>query len=719
MRSLMRSTIARCAATIAALAFIAASAALADTPHAITIDITPGHALNIFSPVRALGAGIDSQNFGAVDAIYTPANVKAMLSAGLGSLSYRLYTELSVQHWHWNPQGVWSAKTEGYWTGASAGSTTIRHSFGYRLPHRGFTFDQGNNDDYSRLTDGDAATYWKSNPYLARRFTGEPDSAHPQWIVVDLGAAAAVNAVRINWTNPYALTYQVQHWTGADAINDPAHGRWATFPGGAVQDGMGGTVTLKLAGAPISMEFLRIEMTGSSQTCDSHGARDVRNCVGYAIGEVAIGTLDAHGRFHDLVRHAASNSQTPTYVSSVDPWHQPSNRVVDQEQAGIDLVYRSGLTRGLPAMVAVGMLYGTPDDAAAEIRYLEGRHYPISYVELGEEPDGQYILPEDYGALYLQWARAVHAVDPELRLGGPVFQGVTQDVQAWPNAGGDVSWLHRFLEYLWKHERLSDLSFMSFEHYPFDPCDPSYWDDLYTEPAVLQSIMATWRKDGLPHVPMFITETNFSAGAAAAFQDIVGALWFADFEAAFLSNGGSGTFLYQYEPEPLVTSSSNCTSYGAWGMFAADNNNQIRQRTSQFFAAQLLTQQWVEPIDAAQALYPATSRVIDLRGNQLVTNYALLRPDGSWALLLINKDRLAPHNVTVTFRNLLRGTDHYFKGAVAATAFGAAQYVWHPNGANGFANPDGPAVMSLQPGGKGAVYSLEPASITVLRGNVH
>ena len=47
-------------------------------------------------------------------------------------------------------------------------------------------------------------------------------------------------------------------------------------------------------------------------------------------------------------------------------------------------------------MIPISMLYGTPDDAAAQMAYLKQRGYPISYVEMGEEPDGQYMLPEDY-----------------------------------------------------------------------------------------------------------------------------------------------------------------------------------------------------------------------------------------------------------------------------------------------------------------------------------
>ena len=117
-------------------------------------------------------------------------------------------------------------------------------------------------------------------------------------------------------------------------------------------------------------------------------------------------------------------------------------------------------------MIPVSMLYGTPEDSANQIAYLKTRGYPISYIEMGEEPDGQFMLPEDYGALYLQWAAALHKVDPDLKLGGPIFEGVNEDILVWPDAQGRSSWLGRFIAYFKTHNRLQDLAFMSFEHYP-------------------------------------------------------------------------------------------------------------------------------------------------------------------------------------------------------------------------------------------------------------
>src|SRR4029077_2938374 len=220
----------------------------------------------------------------------------------------------------------------------------IRHSFGYPLPHAGFSRPDGTG--YSRLTDGDTNTYWKSNPYLSKAFTGEDDGLHPQWVVVDLATLQDINAIRIHWTDPYARRYLVQYWTGLDAMREPTKGSWATFPGGVVTNGTGGPTTLQLSRAPISARFVRIWMTESSNTCDTHGSGDKRNCLGYAIRELYIGTTTADGKFHARVRHSPDQDHTMTFCSSVDPWHEPKD--LDEkagDQVGFDLFYTGGYTR--------------------------------------------------------------------------------------------------------------------------------------------------------------------------------------------------------------------------------------------------------------------------------------------------------------------------------------------------------------------------------------
>ena len=189
---------------------------------------------------------------------------------------------------------------------------------------------------------------------------------------------------------------------------------------GVITQGKGGSPTLKLMNWTIPVRYLRIWMTASSNTCDTHGSEDQRNCLGYAINELYVGTISDDGQFTDMVNHLPSRQQTITWPSSVDPWHAASDLDYARgDQIGFDFFFNCGVTRGLPAMIPIAILYGNPEDAANEIAYLYKRKYPISGIEMGEEPDGQRVLPEDYATLYLQFARAIHKLVPEARLGGP------------------------------------------------------------------------------------------------------------------------------------------------------------------------------------------------------------------------------------------------------------------------------------------------------------
>ena len=711
----------------------------APSPEIVRIDAnTP---IQIIHPLLAIGSTVDKEPAGSIPSLYSKHNVDQILQAGLGWLSYRLFTELCVQDWHWNPNGTFSAGTSGYWTSsADATGKPITDSFGYRLPHRGFTTDQGNNADYSRLDDGDPTTYWKSDPYLTQAFTGDPDDEHPQWVLVDLGNPHPVDAVRIRWVDPYAVRYRVEYWTGDDPINDPGTGDWQAFPQGQVANGRGGDTMLRVAREPIRERYIRISMSQSSNTCDSHGSQDPRDCVGYAIGEIYVGSLDTVGRFTDYVRHAACGGanpqryacgwrQTATYVSSVDPWHTSANRVRDQEQPGLDLIARSGLTRGMGAMYPVAMLYSTPENAVNEIRYMRTRGYPIAFVELGEEPDGQYTEPEDDAALFVQWATAIHKVYPDLKLGGPVFSGVNTELQTWPDAHGNISWLNRFLTYLRSHGQMQQLAFMSFEHYPFGGCDRGalLQQDLLQEPSIMKGIVNQWHSDGLPaSVPMYISEAGFSAvNFTQVPMQIEGALWQADYVASALANGVRGAVYYQDEPVPLSQNTGCPTDWGNLTMFVADQHAHIRALGAQFYGVQMLTKYWLAPNSETFSLYPAITSVAQ-GGFPLVTAYAAKTSDDVWSVLLINKDKL-PHTFSIQVPWHNNGGWDTFDSIVKQTTFGPTQYVWSSRGAASKPEPDDPPTSAsinawwwipCKGSGQPPVFTVGPWSITVLQGKL-
>jgi hypothetical protein len=131
---------------------IALLAAITSPVISIHVDAAPSHRVNTIRPLSDIGVGIDSDPAGKIPFLYSPERTRAMLGAGLGAVSARLYTELSIQDWHWNPAGSFSdaQHQEGYWTSSSSlSSPPIVDSFGYALPHRGSTRDQGDDDDYS------------------------------------------------------------------------------------------------------------------------------------------------------------------------------------------------------------------------------------------------------------------------------------------------------------------------------------------------------------------------------------------------------------------------------------------------------------------------------------------------------------------------------------------------------------------------------------------
>ena len=391
-----------------ALWAFAAVAAFAQTA-TIQVDITPGHAINSFDPDSALGSSIDVLSKTGIDKVYTPHIVQEALSAGWGPITYRNNTELRMAAWHWTRE-----------------RRLERSGPQERLLHR------------QQRTQGAAALHPElcaatSRLFRERRPAGagaeqqplEESSLPDQQVhrrkrraasaVGGDGSARREAASTRSRSAGQILTPRCTRWTiGWDGL------RWVARPTGngrpfrpaMVKDGKGGTVTLKLApdsvcGAirarlddGVLQHLRRARLRGHSQL------RRVRHS----------GFQGRHDRRGRRVFRRWQDERGYT-TSSIDPWHSATdvNATGSGQHTGFDVFFTSGLTNNLPAMIPVTMLYGTPDDSAAQIAYIKKRGYPDRL-----DRDGRGTRRQAHSAGGLR--RALHSVGEGDPQGGPHAQ---------------------------------------------------------------------------------------------------------------------------------------------------------------------------------------------------------------------------------------------------------------------------------------------------------
>jgi hypothetical protein len=686
-----------------------------EKPLVISATVLADHSVNQCVPSKALGAGVDGHEKGECARMFTDRNIAEMLSAGFGPLTYRLRTELAGEVWHWNPRGTWSdpAHQCGYWTSDDSLGEPINVSYGYRLPRRGNTIDQANDDGYSRVADSDKESFWKSNPYLDSHFTGESDDAHPQWVVIDLGASKPVNAIRIHWAAPYAKRYRIEYWPGEDPMHLHADDDddWQPFAHGNVDDAHGGDDLIRLAERPCTARFVRLVMSRSSRS-SARPSEDIRDRLGFAVREIELGKMDRQNRFHDHVRHAPDrHRQTVIYVSSTDPWHRAEDIDFSVEQPGLDFILLGKLTNNLPVLVPAGVVYDTPENAVAEINYLHSRSYRLEGIELGEEPE--WVSPEDYAALYAGVGRRLAALNPSLKLGGPSLQSFEENLLTWADTSGNRSWMNRFLKYV--RTAGAPFDFFSFEFYPFDKICANAAPQLRETPKRLTEMLASLRADGVPSdIPWLMTEYGYSVFSGQHEVDIEGALFNADTVGAFLTLGGSKPYLYGYEPNYLQDE-LKC-SWGNLMMLQLNPKKDELNRLSGYYAAQLITKEWMQPIRETHEIFAVSVKQEKSTASPVVTAYAVRRPDKQWALLAINKHPKRASRLDVQFKIPGAQEPARFVGQVEVVQFSRQQYSWRDDG------PNGHPIRSLPPPHftreASSLYELPPYSVTVLRGRL-
>src|SRR5262249_42883767 len=196
---------------------------------------------------------------------------------------------------------------------------------------------------------------------------------------------------------------------------------------------------------------------------------------------------------------------------------------------------------------------------------------------------------------------------------------------------------------------------------------------------------------------------------------------------AFLSLGGAKPYLYGYEPNYLQNE-LKC-SWGNLMMLQLHPKTEQLNRLSTYYAAQLLTKDWMQPVSEQHEIFPVTieetkngaiglSTVASAKAasRPTVTAYAVRRPDKQWAILAINKDPKRAAQLNVEFNLPGAKQPLNFVGLVNVIQFSRQQYAWHDE------VPNGHPIRSLPPAqftrAASPSYELPPYSLTILRGKV-
>ena len=184
-----------------------------------------------------------------------------------------------------------------------------------------------------------------------------------------------------------------------------------------------------------------------------------------------------------------------------------------------------------------------------------------------------------------------------------------------------------------------------------------------------------------------------------------------DVDGTLLSAGGAGVNHYQYEVEPTGRS-HRCGLYGNYSMFIADRDYNILAKAAQYYGAQMLTQQWLQPGDQPNEIYSVTTD--HTSKNPPLTAYAAKRPDGTWSVMLVNKDREG-HSVTLRFAS--NDGDLLFKGPTTEIRFGEEQYRWQGRSATELPNQNFGPLKLVSRGVEDPLF-VPPLSIVVIRGSL-
>jgi hypothetical protein len=326
---------------------------------------------------------------------------------------------------------------------------------------------------------------------------------------------------------------------------------------------------------------------------------------------------------------------------------------------------------GAQAMITVNYGSGTPEEAAAWVKYANiTKHYGIKYWEIGNElyGNGTYGAsweydthtqkgPTAYANNTLQFIQAMKAVDPSIKIG--VVLTAPGD---WPDgvvAPGDTAdWNHIVLSILGNKLDFADVHWYADYTAPGTESDQTLLSNpqgaIPTMVQTLRTELTQYEGNKGNTTPIMITETNsvpYNPGKQTV--SVVNALFLASDYMTWLDNGIANVDWWDTH-NSIVTGTNDSSSlygnaqYGDYGLLSSGGSaNGISEPPANtpfpaYYGLQMV-----------HNLIGQGGQTIATTSNQsLVEVHAVRHPNGKLSVMLINKDPSNSYTVSFNLSNV-------------------------------------------------------------------
>lgn len=404
------------------------------------------------------GVVIDKDHMMAADlAIWNPPSryydmTNALVDGGYNFFRFPNGSLSNDYHWNgigkYDSTGLWIAtEEEGKWAPGFLGETI----------YRGTTKDNYGFVRRSHLADGKMETMWWGEIL---------DPTDPPWIVMEFPERQPIDSIQINWGKLRPKAFEVSYWTED----------YAEYPGvhQNLENKLKVIGSVKVKGAVSKYKFAQVNaryvaVRFKTQDLPSNGVQICEMNLFSKGGDLLAGN---NYKFYAMSTRNGDVARTDwTGIK----WH------FEEFMSYIKQIPNS------QAVICVNAGTGTSKEAAAWVRYANKvKGYNIKNWQIGNELDGEWeesgpISARQYAARYLEYARAMKAVDSTILLHGPLFSTHKMQQKGAGLLDGRY-WMEEFLRVVGEAEKADGkryLDVVDLHNYPYwAPNDLNFKDML-------------------------------------------------------------------------------------------------------------------------------------------------------------------------------------------------------------------------------------------------